>query len=192
MLLQEKNRRSRPVRAMRITEEGGNAGISASGAVPETLAASPLADVDRGVATESTDAALLDSGSQKAEVTKDISTQQVHRVHSMSGPNAKKLQGGKQGVQKLRKDGKVHKKGGSHVPKALVPWVRGEGGENWRVVVWDTRNGRLVAGNACPTAKNIDRYLEDKPYMSVWKGGSECLVFHAPYALAYLTYDFSW
>jgi len=168
---------------MRITDEGGNAGISASGAVPETLAG-----VDRGVATESTDAALLDSGSQKAEVTKDISTRQVH---SLSGPNVKKLQGGKQGVQKLRKDGKDHKKGGGHVPKALVPWVRGEGGENWRVVVWDTRNGRLVAGNACPIAKNIDRYLEDKPYMRVWKGGSECLVFHAPYALTYLTYDFS-
>ena len=52
-----------------------------------------------------------------------------------------------------------------------MPWVRGVGGDDWRVVVWDIRTNRLIMGNSLPIAKNIDRYLQDKPHMRVWKGG---------------------
>jgi len=31
---------------------------------------------------------------------------------------------------------------------------------------------RLIIGNACPTARNIDQYLEKKPWMRIWYGGT--------------------
>ena len=55
--------------------------------------------------------------------------------------------------------------------KRPIPWVRGVGGSDCRVVVWDTRDGRLHSGANCPIAKNIDRYLADKPHMRIWQGG---------------------
>jgi len=74
--------------------------------------------------------------------------------------------------QRLKKMGK--RCGGKKkiVYKPLVPWRRGVGGDDARVLVWDTRDGRLINGNACPTAKNIDQYLEKKPWMRIWCGGT--------------------
>ena len=74
--------------------------------------------------------------------------------------------------QRLKKMGKKAKLKGAMAPrKPPVPWEKGVGGDDWRVIVWDTRDGRLLLGNSCPTAKNIDRYLQEKPYMRIWKGG---------------------
>ena len=74
--------------------------------------------------------------------------------------------------QRLKKMGKKAKLKAAIAPrKPPVPWERGVGGDDWRVIVWDTRDSRLLLGNSCPTAKNIDRYLQEKPHMRIWKGG---------------------
>jgi hypothetical protein len=56
--------------------------------------------------------------------------------------------------------------------KPPVPWQRGVGGDDARVIVWDINTKRLIIGNACPTARNIDQYLEKKPWMRIWYGGT--------------------
>ena len=38
-----------------------------------------------------------------------------------------------------------------------------------RIVLWDTRHNKRIAGGACPKAKNIDEYLVAHPWMRVWK-----------------------
>ena len=44
-----------------------------------------------------------------------------------------------------------------------TPWTQGlgcrEGGDSVPVKLWDTRHNRLLAGNSCLMAKNIDKYL---------------------------------
>jgi hypothetical protein len=61
--------------------------------------------------------------------------------------------------------------------KSSTPWTQGlggrEGGDSVRVTLWDTRRNRLLAGNSSPMAKNIDKYLLEKPWMRVWKGEIE-------------------
>ena len=76
-----------------------------------------------------------------------------------------------QRMKKMGKKGKLLKKNVIQPKKPLVPWERGVGGEDRRVIVWDTRDGRLILGNSCPIAKNIDRYLQERPHMKIWTGG---------------------
>ena len=63
------------------------------------------------------------------------------------------------------------KKGFGFGAEGPKPWAPGVGGSDYRVPVWDTRTGKLMLGNSCPIAKNIERYLEDRPHMKVWQGG---------------------
>ena len=63
------------------------------------------------------------------------------------------------------------KKGFGFGAEGPKPWVPGVGGSDYRVPVWDTRTGKLSLGNSCPIAKNIERYLEERPHMKVWQGG---------------------
>jgi hypothetical protein len=81
-----------------------------------------------------------------------------------------------QRLKKLSKcnnlNGKKKSLGHRGAYKPPVPWQRGVGGDDARVIVWDMNTKRLIIGNACPTARNIDQYLEKKPWMRIWYGGT--------------------
>jgi len=156
--LEEKTRRSRATRVGRAEEASAESAalLQASSSCAESIA--PVT----AVGSSSSPAAVAAPKQENPEKCAKPPLTDAERLKK-SG-----VRGRKKGAHKVA----GHKKS-SRIVKQPVPWVQGVGGDKWRVVVWDTRQvrPRLIMGNSCPTAKNICRYLEEKPYMKVWKGG---------------------
>lgn len=122
---------------------------------------------------EETGAPCAVFGSEGESSSAAMQPENTARVEKRPLTEAERLKknGSRERKKIAQKAAKGRRKGVGFAAKPPVCWQRGVGGDNWRVVVWDTRSRRLIMGNSCPTAKNIDRYLEEKPYMKVWEGG---------------------
>jgi len=145
--LEDKNRRNRAPRGNRSGEVGLGSSSSQAAAV---CAGDAAACSQAGAAPQAMGAA---AGARQQDTQQHALTEE-ERIQRTQGRKAN-------AAKKVTKQAK----------KPVAPWVRGVGSDDDRVTVWDSRTGRLFVGNACPSARNIDRYLQDKPYMRLWRGG---------------------